>query len=1302
MKSKMFFLFLLYWPQLCDAQQPNCPNNSIYILAGGQIVEQSILLPAVTNTLLTNLPTSAAGLAVGPALGFPAPSPTFWTVSGGTYWYFNGSVWVNTNHFTGNAAALNIGAGGSCLYNLIGTTGQIYVYTGTGNGTLLTTVNGFNGGGPYDIAADLNDNFYLVKAIGPNPSLNVYDPKGNSICSYSLINLPSVANGGGFAINNNLIAVHNNGLSVGSINPASTIITFTTQPPYVSPNDFANCVLPVPSGQIIAPMGSVLDCTNNMIPLIAQVVPGGIGMLPGPPSSLLTSSSYSWAGPGIVSGQNTASITVNQPGVYTFSVYSNGCPAQQVVKSYTITSIGAALTPTIIAPPCVAGIVTLSVSLYSPVNGINWFGPGILGSSIASTVLVNSPGVYSVTVTNTFGCSGTETVSLSSPPILSIALSASSVCAQGFFGSPNSLTISPSGASFYTLMPSTNFVSNSQVPWVCSPAGAPTGSITASTFTVVGYNGVCTASAVSSFSIIPNPTVSITPAVSSVCSGMSKTLNVSGATNYSWSPGIGLNNYSGNSVVASTSVSAIYSAFGTQHGCNSALKNSTLTILPIPTIFVSPPSTTVCSGNNANLSAAGTATFFSWSSSAGISGLNGANININTSTSTSWTVVGTLNSCTNSATASVFAVPPPIISMAFTSNTVCAQPFNGSPNSIAVTAFGALNYTLLSGSGYTVAAGSGSGFTIVPLGLPQINTAIATVTLLGSNGYCQVASTRTFSIVPNPLINSAPSNAIICPGESIALLASGANNFYWSSNNSALPNNTGNSISVNPTGPVIYSVIGERQGCWSIAQVNVIGISPVPQVIAAISSPTICSGLSASLKAYGNATDYQWLQSNGSVAGTGANVLVTPTISQTYTVIGTLNNCLATSVISLTVVPSPIIVASASDYTICSGSTIHLYVNGAVTYNWAPATVVNSTVGQHITAAPAGNTTFTVLGFNGICTGSTSLRIKTIPIPNVIVNASYNQICVGGSVPLNVIGAQNFIWSPAQSLSSNTGAHVVASPAITTDYTIRGLNSEGAISCPQEISFLLTVIPKAKAIVSSNKSICFGDKVGLSVLGGDSYSWKPANDLNKSNGSSVIAQPTISTVYFVESSFNGNCPASNTIAVTVNPKPWVDASTDTLYNLDETMIIQANGSGTLKWIAGENIFCNDCAQTKVAPKMNSCYRVEVTNEFGCKAYDDVCITVTDNFYEYIPNSFSPNADGLNDLFLIYGTGLSNVSMFIYDRWGKQIFSSNEQNKGWDGTYNEMDCLTGVYTYKIAYTGLSGKNFEKVGSVTLIR
>jgi len=1304
MKSLKFFLLLFSFSSVCYSQSINCPNNSVYIQSGGQIIEQPLPLPAPSTTLLTGLPAGANGLAIGPPLGFVAPNPTFWTVASGTYWYYNGSSWVNTTHSPGNAGAVNIGSGGSCLYNLVGSTGQIYVYNGTGNGTLLTTITGFGGGGPYDIGADMNDNFYLVKATVPNPALIVYDPTGMPICSYSLANLPAVSSGGGFAIINNLIAVYNSGFSLANINPVSPQITFTTQSAIVSPIDFANCVIGVPTGSIGAPLGTVLNCANLTLPITAEVVPGGIGMAPGPPSSTLTSGTYTWSGPGIVTGQNTATITVNQPGIYTFTVFSNGCPSQKVSKSIVISGAGVPLTPIISAPSCFYGPSTLSVSANIPFSGITWAGPGITQPATATVANISSAGNYTVTLTNTLGCMGTATMNVQAPPSVTAALSSSSLCAQGSNGSPNTLTITPSGGISYSLVPGSNCSYSGTGPFICSPSGVPAIIQALATATVLGSNGTCVGSTAVSFVIVPNPSITITPSVSGVCSGFSKTLSVSGAASYSWLPGQGLSTLQGANLVATPFNTAVYSAFGSNQGCNSATNSSTLNVIPIPTVFANALNSTVCAGYAANLSASGTANSFTWSFSGGPAIFNGPSVNVNVwQPVTTFTVTGSLNSCTSIATATIATVAPPTVLMVFDTGTVCAQAINGSPNTINVTPSGAANYTLLSGSNFNVSSPSSAGMSIFTMGgTPQSAITIATATLLGSNGYCQVATTKNFTIFPNPVVTSLPGSAVLCPGESLLLNASGANNYSWTAGGSNPNVYTGLNLVATPTVTTIYSVIGESMGCRSVAQVNIVTLSQVPNVSISAASPTLCAGKSVLLSATGNATSYKWLSGNGQLPVSGGTFAVAPTSSRAYTLVGAINTCTSSAVASLSVIQSPNLVASASAYTICSGANVHLYASGANSYNWAPSTGPNPLNGQNVIASPSNPTTFTVSGFNGVCTGTATVFVKTVANPNMKIDAPYHQICAGGIMPVRVSGAQKYLWMPPAGLSSASSDSVIASPQVSTNYTIAGFNSEGNVSCAELITYSITVLPYAKAIISPVNSICAGDNVYLSVSGGSNYRWWPAATLNKAEGSMVLAKPAVSTVYFVEASFSGNCSTTNTIGVTVNPNPVVYAGRDTTFNLDEVMSITSNGTGTLKWISGDNISCSDCPHTQISPRFSSCYIVEAVNSFGCKRQDEVCIKVTDDFYQYLPNSFTPNNDGLNDVFFIFGSGLSNVKMEIYDRWGELLFRSADQTNGWDGTFKGLDCQPGAYTYRISYKGLNGRTFEKAGTVNLIR
>ena len=1286
---------------LSNAQLINCPNNSVYLHTGTKIIEQSLPLPAISNTILSGLPIGSNGLAIGSAFGFSAPDPTFWVTAGGNYWYYNGSAWVNTGHSTGNINALNIGSGRTCLYNLVGNTGQIYVYNGTGNGTLLTTVAGFNGGGPFDIIADMNDNFYLVKATVPNPSLFIYSPLGLALCSYSLSNLPNLSGGGGFGIVNDLLAVYNNSFSIGKINSNSPTITFTAQSSITTAIDFANCVVPVPTGSILAPMGGTLDCSNTTLPLFASIIPGGIGTISSFAPGSLVAGSYTWSGPGIISGQSTATINVNLPGIYTFTVFTSGCPSQRVIQSYSVNNGGLVFNPVISGSACFLGSGVLSVSLNSNTNTLVWAGPAILSPPSNATVAIGAAGVYSVTITNSLGCSGAATYNIPASPVISAALSSNSMCSMANNNSPTTISITPSGANSYTLLTSAGFTASSVAPWLCSRSGTMQSLLSIATATVIGLTGQCSGSTTISFSIIPNPTIIITPSVSAICFGASRILTVFGASSYSWLPSTGLSSMSNVSVNANPSASSLYSVYGSVNGCNSSIVSSNLSVLPLPTVFANPASATICSGFNATLSASGTASSYTWSSSAAATGMLSAIVSVNPVSLTSYTVTGSLNGCVNSATAVVITVAPPVLSMILSENTVCAQPINGSPNAITLAAQGASTYTLLPGLGYSVISPFTSPMTIFS-NAPQGNIFIATATLLGSNGFCQVSSQKSFSIIPNPIISSLPSTAIICPGESKVFNVSGATSYSWSAINVGQNFTFGNTINTSPTITTVYSVIGEQAGCLSTAMANILNVSGLPNISIVAASSTVCAGTKVVLKVNGNADAYNWVPASGLSSASGPTVVASPQASQVYTVIGSLNTCTTAAVTSISLIASPSIAVQASSYTICSGASVNLYASGAFTYNWSQSTGTNPTLGQHIIVSLLRSTTFSVQGSNGLCSGSNTVHIKTIPIPNVLVEASAYQLCLGGTANLKAIGAQQYNWSPSIGLSNIAGAEVIAKPIVSTTYTITGINFEGNLSCVQQVNYPVIVVPTAQVVVGGDKKICMGESAVLTASGGDTYIWQPSEGLNKSSGNIVIARPLVSTVYSVEASYGGYCGSIKTTVVNVHAKPVVDAGRDTSFNADAPMMIAAKGTGNLKWIFGDGIACLDCSATSIHPKKTNCYWVEATNDAGCKTVDDICVTVTQEFTAYFPNSFSPNNDGLNDVFLIPGEGISGVTVDIYNRWGEKVFSSQDQSIGWDGQFKGLDCDAGVYIYKVSYKGLNGKIFEKAGSVAVVR
>ncbi|MBA3663588.1 MAG: gliding motility-associated C-terminal domain-containing protein [Bacteroidetes bacterium] len=1126
------------------AQGPTCPNNQVYVHSGSSILSQQVPLPGPAGTVMSNLPGGSGGLAVGPNFGFPAPNPTYWTTSGGTYWYYNnGGTWSNTGHSTGNGAAVNLGAGGGFLYNLVGGTGQIYVYNGTGNGTLLVTLAGFSGGGPYDVVCDMAGNFFILKNTGPQ-SLSMYGPNGVLKCSWSLANNPSSSAGGGFAIVGGTVYYHNGSFYAGNILPGNSTITFTAQGSIASPSDFASCPIPIPTGTVLAPQGGTLTCSITQLNLVAQVIPGGIAFSStAVPSSSLASCNYTWSGPGIIAGQFTPTITVNQPGVYSFTTCAgSGCPSYSISASFTVVGQPSIINPVITSSgPITCTNITsqLSVTPNTATNTITWSGPGIVSGQGTATIMVNASGLYSVSLTNTVNaCAGTQTIAIANTQ------------------APLSISVTPVN------------------PTKCSAAAA------------IGHT-------------------------------------LSGATSYTWNPSTGV----------------------TQSSAN--------------VFLVNPPVTT------------------------------------------SYTITGSTGVCTGSVITTVSVIPSPTVSVSLSTPSICAQSLNGSPFTFTASAGGATSYTWTISAPLTGAAPNNSS-TYGPLssglasGVPQFGT----ITVVGANGVCSNTAQTTVLIIPNPTVSISPTSTSICQGTSHSFTANGAVSYAWNPV-TGLNTSSGAVVTANPNQTTTYSVIGQAQGCYAATQSVTLTILPNPTISITPPTPTICAGSSINLTANG-AGNYTWSPGGSLSTTTGPNVSAAPSADQTYTVIGSTNSCTNTAQVTVSVIIVPNLAVSATQGTICQGYQTYLSVSGASSFSWSPATGLSSTTNAFVTCSAATSTTYTVVGNNGLCTATGSIAVYIVPQPDVTISSPSAFICEGSSTQITASGAQNFNWSPSTGLSTTTGNIVSASPIVSTNYTIVGYNSLGSVTCSEVHSYSIVVIPVAQAIVSPPATICQGDVTKLTVSGGNSYTWTPSTGLSTMFGSFVNASPTVSSVYTVQSSFNGNCATSNTVYIKVNPTPVVYAGRDTTFNLDDYKFIKATGTGTLNWIEGNNIWCRICPETQIMADRTNCYVVLAENEFGCKKTDEVCVEITVDFDVYVPNAITPNGDGLNDIFYVYGHGITNVHVTIFDRWGEKLFSSADQTVGWPGTYKGTDCKSDVYVYKLDYKGLDGKIYHKTGHVTLNR
>jgi len=144
-----------------------------------------------------------------------------------------------------------------------------------------------------------------------------------------------------------------------------------------------------------------------------------------------------------------------------------------------------------------------------------------------------------------------------------------------------------------------------------------------------------------------------------------------------------------------------------------------------------------------------------------------------------------------------------------------------------------------------------------------------------------------------------------------------------------------------------------------------------------------------------------------------------------------------------------------------------------------------------------------------------------------------------------------------------------------------------------------------------------------------------------------------------------------------------------------------------KWLPEKYLSCYNCATPLCTPLASTDYIVTVKNQYGCKASDTMVVAVDcQESHVRIPNAFTPDGNGVNDVFIIKGISIIK-HMVIYGRWGEKVYERNnfiagERSQCWDGTYRGQKCLSGTYVYFVEMECPAGGTFTRKGSFVLIR
>ncbi len=332
--------------------------------------------------------------------------------------------------------------------------------------------------------------------------------------------------------------------------------------------------------------------------------------------------------------------------------------------------------------------------------------------------------------------------------------------------------------------------------------------------------------------------------------------------------------------------------------------------------------------------------------------------------------------------------------------------------------------------------------------------------------------------------------------------------------------------------------------------------------------------------------------------------------------------------------------------------------------------------------------------------------------PKPVIDAGNDiTICKGTGKTLQATGAPTFSWSPASGLSCTNCPSPTANPDSVKNYTVTGTSSFG---CTNTDVVKVTVLYPFKMQPGNNATLCIGKSTILKASGADSYIWQPpVSGLNTYAGNIVTATPTATTNYFAIGKDSLNCFADTVYYfVKVYPIPTVNVGGDKTINIGQSTtlvpIISADVSSVV-WSPTNNIISNNYPTVTVKPNTDSRYKVSVTNQGGCAAEAFVNVfVICDGANVYIPNTFSPNGDGVNEIFYPRGTGLFSIKQIrIYNRWGEQVFEkygfkANDESAGWDGSFKGQKLLPDVYIYVMQIQCNNNQVLEYKGNVALIK
>ncbi len=589
----------------------------------------------------------------------------------------------------------------------------------------------------------------------------------------------------------------------------------------------------------------------------------------------------------------------------------------------------------------------------------------------------------------------------------------------------------------------------------------------------------------------------------------------------------------------------------------------------------------------------------------------------------------------------------------------------------------------------------------------NLSGGVVTCTLTGT-GNCVVTSSVMVN-EPAPISTTVTTSPVSCLGNggNASVNVNGGTpgyNYLWS--------NGGNISSVSNLNTGIYTMtVTDANSCTYTTSISIINSTPITTTVS--TTDVLCNGLTtgvATVVPQGGAGGYLYSWNNSVTTSSATNLGA----GNYSCIITDQNGCTTIANATITQPLLPLTAGAAVTDALCNRSedgvgTITVQGGTPVYfYNWNTSSTTSA-----ISNLFAGNYSCVVTDNNGCSFSVNNIVISEPPLLTVNYSPSY-MICNGQAASLTSNGnggtpAYNYLWNTGQ-----VGSSIIVQPAMQSLYTLT-VSDVNSCSATITINVLVNQLPVV-SFVADDTLGCAPLCINFSGQGGNNYQWDFGDGSTGASSSEFhcYTNPGLYSIALLVTDANG-CSNSlvkpNYINIANSPIANFSANPTSTTLANSTIIFtdQSLYATVWNWTFGDVSNATSILQnTSYTYHDTGTYNVKliVENELGCSdtAYDVIHIRA--DFEIFIPNTFTPNEDGLNDVFMPKGMGIDAAQFvfYVYDRWGNLIFESDDPTIGWDGRANGGNEIAqqDTYVWKIALKDELGLKHRFTGHINLIR